>query len=587
MGWTREREGGAQMEKKRCVVSVFSGPRGPGVGRMAFILFFLISLCIAVSGANAQLCECKGCHGPQGPHAGGFPSGCNVCHGNPPLQSQTGIDGLVGYPSPTGATTAGGHTRHATSDGYNFDCQTCHFNGMPVTIIAESPPLLQMGFNYLGAGGGTYDGFALLSPYAYDATNGTTVTTNGTMTCSNIYCHSNGTSVSTGIIPASSSPSWSTPGPLPCNTCHGYPPQYAQDQPKSNSHIIHKSQLQQNPWFNCGTCHYTTTTDGVSIGSVLNHVNGTYDVNPNPADVTFTYTYAPGGGKCTNITCHGSAHPGFTNVWGGIVLNPTISVSQGPACYQVTLIGNPNGGTAPYTYSWEFGDGATEETTQNIVSHTYANGNAYYVRLTVTDAKFHEGSSITTVTPVPANTPPVAANSVTASVLTVTLTDKSFDTDYNGCGHSGGAGTITINWGDTQQLHQSLQLNASPSNAVFTHTYASSGTYTIRETITDNSGTQSTVTPDVTVTVPPSTVGTLTITTSPILSGVSIFVRQGGLTKASGSTDATGTKSFALPAGTYQVSLFYPTGHGCTFTNGSNWTVTAGNITTVPATACH
>jgi predicted CxxxxCH...CXXCH cytochrome family protein len=490
------------------------------------------------------------------------------------------------YPSPTGSATAGAHQKHATSSGYNFTCDTCHFNGMPVTLIAESPPMFQMGFNYKGTGGGAYDGHVLLSPYSYDGTNGTTVTTNGTMTCSSIYCHSDGTSVTTGVIPANTSPSWGAAGPLLCNTCHGYPPQYAQDQPKSNSHVRHFDQLQQNSWFSCGTCHYSTTTDGVTISGTANHVNGQYDVNPSP-DVTFTYTYDRGGGKCSNITCHGSAHPGFTNVWGGVVLQPSISQTLGPACFQVNFTAGPGAypATPPYTFSWDFGDGATADGT--TVSHIYADGNTYFARVTMTDASFHSGSTIASVVPVPSNAPPVANKSISVSGLTATLTDLSSDTDFNSCGHTG-AGRIQITWGDgSAAFSQSLSLTASPSNAVFSHTYSCSTTctYTIQHSVVDNSGVAAS-SANTQVTVPKTASGTLKITTSPPLLNVNISVKQNGLTKASGITDATGSRSFTLPPGVYQVTLLYPFGHGCTFTNGSSWTVTDGSTTTAAATSC-
>ena len=38
--------------------------------------------------------------------------------------------------------------------------------------------------------------------------------------CATTYCHSNGTSVSTGTIPANMTPAWGS-GTLACNSCHG------------------------------------------------------------------------------------------------------------------------------------------------------------------------------------------------------------------------------------------------------------------------------------------------------------------------------------------------------------------------------
>ena len=50
----------------------------------------------------------------------------------------------------------------------------------------------------------------------------------------------------------------------------------------------------------------------------------------------------------------------------------------------ISFSGSASGGTAPYTYSWDFGDGAPTSTDQNP-SHTYATVGNYTATLTVTD----------------------------------------------------------------------------------------------------------------------------------------------------------------------------------------------------------
>lgn len=514
------------------------------VKNIMFIIMFLIPLLSAVS-ADAQDCECVICHGPEGPHSGGFP-GCSACHGNPPVSNQPDEGGLVRFPGVTGSTTAGAHQKHATPAGYNYNCQTCHFDGMPVTLIADDGEF-QIGFSFLGQGGGAYDGRTLLSPYSYVPTNGTTITTSGAMTCSNIYCHSNGTSVTTGVTPGGTSPSWGTAGPVACNTCHGYPPQYAQDQPKSNSHTVHMEQLQQVPGFSCGTCHYTTTTDGSAISDYVSHVNMQYDVNPAP-DVYFDYVYDKGGGKCLNIACHGGGqHPGFSNVWGGVTLDVGISTSY-PGCYQVNFSGAVTGGTGPYAFFWEFGDDTTG--TGALVSHTYSGSGPYFPKLTVADANNHVGTRTIQVTPIVANILPVAAKSISAAAKTVTLTDLSYDTDYNLCGHSG-PGSITIVWGDgTPAVTQPLDLTNSPSNAVFTHTYTCSGTctFTIQHSVKDNSNAGPVYSGNVQVTVPvPLNIsGRVLHADGTPFSGVTLQLRSvtGNILRYQKTADVNGNYSF-------------------------------------------
>lgn len=554
-----------------------------------FMLPAILFLILAGAGTASADLDCVSCHGPNGPHGEGF-GGCNICHGNPPVISQLGVDGLVNVPSATGATSPGGHSRHATVSGYNYTCDTCHFNGMPVTLIAESPRRMQMGFN---TGGGIYDGRTLLSPYTYEATNGTTVTTSGTMTCSNIYCHSNGTSVSTHVIPPSTSPSWVAAGPLACSTCHGYPPQYGQDEPKSNSHVVHQQQLEQHSWFSCATCHAETTGDGTTIADTDNHVNGEFNVSP-AAGNSFTYTYARGGGTCSDITCHPEAnfHNGASRIWGNIVLQAGISVTYGPAPFQVTLIGSTSGGTQPYTFHWEFDDGSTADGA--LVTHTYASSGPYFPRLTVTDVNFHTGSRTMQVNPFAGNILPVADKSISVANRTVTLTDLSYDSDYNLYGHSGN-GTIRISWGDATPVQQQpIALTGSPSNVPITHTYAGSGTstFTITHSITDNAGGGPVSSPNVQVTVPaPLTItGRVTHSNSTAYPGITLQVRRtsNNALIASATTNTNGDYSFTIStalAGLCPFNLVPPTISGVTFSPSyTNFctSLSNANITATP-----
>jgi len=553
--------------------SAFRGSRGPASKKAMVILLSFFLVLAAFSAVNAQDCECKNCHGPNGPHSGGFP-GCDACHGYPPVVNQPGDGGLVHYPSPTGSTTAGAHELHATTAGYAFDCQTCHYGGMPVSLIADNGEL-QMGFNYMGQGGGTYDGHALLSPYTYVATDGTSVSTNGTMTCSNIYCHSDGTSLSTGTTPNGKSPAWGSTVPIACDACHGYPPQYPQDQPKSNSHVIHFQQLSQNSWFSCATCHYATTTDGVNITNTANHVNMKYDVSPDTTNGTnFTYVYDKGGGTCTNITCHGGPHPGYLNVWGAVALSSTsANATYGPGCYQVTFTGSASGGTSPYTFSWDFGDNTTGA--GSPVIHSYPGSGPYSATVTARDVNNHIGKATIQVTPVAANAFPVINQSIAASGYTVTLTDLSYDPDYNLCGHSG-SGIISISWGDgTPAMSQSINLTDSPSNIEFSHTYGNKSTYTIQHYITDNSGAGPVFSGNIQVVVPAQ----LTISGKVLhADGTALQYVQMTLRKSSTgtafqlqTTNASGSYSFTGIPGTecYYVTATMP-GSGETFSPTSS-----------------
>ncbi|GFO60527.1 cytochrome c [Geomonas silvestris] len=80
-----------------------------------------------------------------------------------------------------------------------------------------------------------------------------------------------------------------------CNGCHGFPPAYANGNPKVNSHGTHS--------YTCDKCHASTTSNGTTITTPANHMNGTYDLQAGTG-ATFTYQYSSTGGTCSNVSCH-------------------------------------------------------------------------------------------------------------------------------------------------------------------------------------------------------------------------------------------------------------------------------------------
>lgn len=244
-------------------------------------------------------------------HTQGFKPSCSTCHGFPPVDSGS----MVSNPSPTGSSTAGAHVKHATSSGMNYLCDTCHFNGMPATPVTGNNKI-QIGFNMFGAGGGAYDGQALINGYTYEGRNGTTVTTGGSKQCSNIYCHGN--------YPGSgknASPVWS--GTSPCGSCHNAS---NTSPPNSGKHNTHTSEPYYG--FSCTLCHNDvvggSSPSGYTITDTSKHVNGYVDYKFNPTDPRVaggTYSIATGTaaptngtiprafGNCNNIYCHSNVQP--------------------------------------------------------------------------------------------------------------------------------------------------------------------------------------------------------------------------------------------------------------------------------------
>ena len=198
------------------------------------------------------------------------------------------------------ATVATNRTAANNSSGttYIFNCGVCHdpgattHGGGAVSGIQAA----QVAFDATYAGGGTYTAGGTLAG-TDNGFNWTAGATNNA--CSNTYCHSQGTSLTTPYAaPNITSFQW-TSSTLTCSGCHGNPPAYANGSPKANSHSAHSA-------YTCNTCHVNTTSGGTTITNKANHVNKAYNVDAG-AGASFTYTYNVAGGTCSNISCHCNA----------------------------------------------------------------------------------------------------------------------------------------------------------------------------------------------------------------------------------------------------------------------------------------
>src|SRR5438128_7779185 len=132
------------------------------------------------------------------------------------------------------------------------------------------------------------------------------------------------------------------------------------------------------------------------------------------------------------------------------------------------------GGTAPYTYAWNFGDGSTD--VGAAPSHTYSSSGIFDVTVTVTDSNSQttSGSQLITVSnPLPLFQFSVGFDYQPRSVTTATTV--VFTTSV-----TGGTSPYHYQW--------DLGDGATSSGAYTSHLYAYSGTYTIQLTVTDNSG---------------------------------------------------------------------------------------------------
>ncbi len=233
--------------------------------------------------------DCNACHKHRGDTGGAWTaySSCTDCHGTPPFDKQAS-----GYTQHFEQYTP--HAKHAASDEYAFNCRECHAK------YTTKPPhdsgsyeSVWFGTYYAPMGNGT-TGYPSTLDYNSSAE-----------TCSNIYCHSNGSSTSavgtatwmTGVA----TPDYRTVD-LACNVCHAYPP----SDTNHNRHMSYSSTGKGT--VGCQHCHYTTTTTGTSISSKTLHVkNRAKDVAAGGTFNTYSvsFTYSSSARTCASASCHG------------------------------------------------------------------------------------------------------------------------------------------------------------------------------------------------------------------------------------------------------------------------------------------
>ena len=139
----------------------------------------------------------------------------------------------------------------------------------------------------------------------------------------------------------------------------------------------------------------------------------------------------------------------------------------------VAFTASVSGGTAPYSYQWNFGDGATA--TNASPTHKYSTAGTFIVSLVVTDNSSPQQT-------VSAQRTVVVSNPSTGLSARFTFTPSTPQTNqtitYNG-NATGGMGPYTFSWsfGDS---------SSASSVSPVTHAYRSAGTFTVQLNVTDS-----------------------------------------------------------------------------------------------------
>ena len=180
---------------------------------------------------------------------------------------------------------------------------------------------------------------------------------------------------------------------------------------------------------------------------------------------------------CPASPCDGpSPDPRFDDVDVG---GPYTGVEGTPVAF--ALVGAPD---PTLTYEWDFGD-ASPTVSGSSATHTYVDGDAYVVRLTVRAAGEPTTFATKSATATIANAPPtVHAGNDTSVAAGSSVTVRAGFADP---GRDDALWTFTYNWGDGSAP---FALFAASQGALpaLTHKYAAPGTYTLRVTVTDKDG---------------------------------------------------------------------------------------------------
>ncbi len=246
---------------------------------------------------------------------------CGTCHGT----------------SSTSAPTLGSHTTHASSTGYSFACDRCHPN-VPAGDGLHVNGDVAWSFNATDSrtNGALYKGFTTSST----AARAPSVSYGS---CTNLYCHSTGTTTPTYQTPA---PTWGNNGVTgdgTCGKCHGV---LDATPPASGPHTKHVGTA-AGLQFACSKCHDSVvnstanSTTAATIKDKTLHVNGAKNVAFDATNTGGSYN----GTNCDNIYCHSQGTGGISGDGRSVTMPATLPTWSGStncgSCHGADATGRP------------------------------------------------------------------------------------------------------------------------------------------------------------------------------------------------------------------------------------------------------
>jgi PKD repeat protein len=217
-----------------------------------------------------------------------------------------------------------------------------------------------------------------------------------------------------------------------------------------------------------------TAGSGVSVTHVFTAA-GTFTVT-----LTVTDDIGQKGTIATPVTITSAGSGSLTAEFS---ISPTDPVSG----QLVTFNANLSSPVASITsYDWDFGDGTViNGQTGFLINHTYftSTGNNYTIRLTVHDNTGRVNTTTHTL-PVIFGTDPIARFTVSPSPATITPTVVTFDGSSSTASGVKTIARYTWDFGDNSAIFSPVP----PTTPTATHSYAATGSYVIRLTVTDSAG---------------------------------------------------------------------------------------------------